>query len=96
MKAAAFTSWRLENYFNEVISAIGNQKHKGMEFNDYLAANNLLSREERKEWQAIKQLRKVLQEREDKKKRNMADIIMLADKKRQKSLQETARGKGET
>lgn len=96
MKAAAFTSWRIENLLNGIVSSIGNQDHKGTEFNDYLAGNHLLTREERKEWQAMKHLRKLIEQQETKKKHNMADIIMLADKKRQKSLQDTQERKGDT
>lgn len=95
-KAAAFTAWRIETTLSEIVNAMVKEKVKQPEFEDYLDANNLLTPYESKRWKGIKKLRKRMEEREARKKHDFANVIMLADKKRQQSLQESGRGKGET
>lgn len=95
-KAAAFTAWRIETTLSDIVNSIAGEKVKQPEFNDYLDVNRLMTPYERKQWQGIKKLRKKMEEREAKRKHDFANVIMMADKKRQKSLQETRRGKGET
>ena len=96
-KAAAFTAWRIETTLADIFNSIAGEKPKKQpDFTEFLDANRLLTPYESKQWRALKALRKKLEEREARKKHNLADIIMLSDKKRQKSLQETSKRKGES